>query len=76
MTYGPAAASAFRRLQSRHITTPGTAMRLIQKELAVAGRCLRILINRDDDRLDVLIASTFSSSEIAYFLEPRFGLDH
>jgi hypothetical protein len=56
------------RFQSR-ITTAGAAVRLVQKEFAVAGRCFGILINRDDDRLDVLITPTFSGGEIAHFLK-------
>ena len=50
----------------RHITTSRAAsqtVRLVQEELAIAGGSLRILIEGDDDRLDVLIAPTFSRSE-------------
>jgi hypothetical protein len=44
-------------------------MRLVRKEIAVARSSFGILIDRDNDRLDVLIAPTFSGSEIAHFLE-------
>jgi hypothetical protein len=30
-------------------------VRLVQEELAIAGRCLGMLIDGDDDRLDLLV---------------------
>jgi hypothetical protein len=44
-------------------------VRLIQKEIAIAGRGFRVPINRDDDRLDMLIAVAFSGGETSSFLE-------
>ena len=45
------------------------AGRLVQKELAVAGRRFRILVDGDDDRLDVLIAPAFLRGEAARLLK-------
>jgi hypothetical protein len=45
------------------------AGRLVQEELAVAGRRFRILVDGDDDRLDVLIAPAFSCGETTNFFE-------
>jgi hypothetical protein len=42
--------------------------RLVQKELAIACRRFRILVDGDDDRLDVLIAPAFTRGETARFL--------
>jgi hypothetical protein len=39
-------------------------MRLVQEEIAIAGRCFCIVIDGDDNRLHMLIAPTFSRSEI------------
>jgi hypothetical protein len=44
-------------------------MRLVQKEFAIAGGCFGILIDGDDDRLDVLIAPTFSGGKVTHLLE-------
>jgi hypothetical protein len=51
---------------SRNIALP-RAWRLIQKEVAVAGGRLGVLINGDDDRLHMLIAPAFSRCEAARF---------
>ena len=45
------------------------ALRLVEKEIAVAGRRLRILVDGDDDRLDVLIAPAFTRGHAANFLQ-------
>src|SRR6516165_6872992 len=54
--------------QSRHVTVP-RAGRLIQKEIAVACRGFRILVDGDDDRLNVLIAPAFSRRHTTNFLQ-------
>ena len=43
--------------------------RLVQKEIAIAGRGFRILIDGDDDRLHMLIAPAFSRGEAARFFQ-------
>ena len=45
------------------------AGRLVQKEIAVAGRRFRILVDRDNDRLDMLIAPAFRRRETTNFFE-------
>jgi hypothetical protein len=46
---------------------------LIQKEVAVAGRRLGILVDSNDDGLDVLIAPAFSCRETTRFFEGAFA---
>jgi len=47
------------------------AVRLVQKEVAVTQRGLRILVDCDDDGLDVLVAPTFTRGQM-----PNFGKRH
>jgi hypothetical protein len=49
-------------------------MRLVQEEIAVAGRCFRILVDGDDDRLDVLITPTLPRTPSWGFLLARYWL--
>jgi hypothetical protein len=44
-------------------------VRLVQKEVAIARRRFRVLVDRNDDRLDVLVAPTLSRCLTAGFLE-------
>ena len=46
--------------ECHYARTASEAMRLAQKEIAVASGRFRILIHGDDDRLDVLVAPAFS----------------
>jgi hypothetical protein len=42
---------------------------LFKKEISVAGCCFRILVDGDDDRLNVLVASAFSRGHATNFLQ-------
>src|SRR6516165_7565077 len=44
-------------------------MRLVQKEIAVASRGFRILVDGDDHRLNVLVAPTLTRSHATNFLQ-------
>jgi hypothetical protein len=54
----------------RYVAPPrSNTLRLVQKELAVAGRCFCVLIDGDDDRLHMLIAPAFPGRETTSFFE-------
>jgi hypothetical protein len=44
-------------------------VRLIVEELAIAGRDLRILVDGDDDRSNVLVAPAFTRGEMSSLFE-------
>ena len=50
------------------------AVGLVQKELPVTNGGFRVLVNRDDDRLDVVVAPAFTScpeSHLSQCFDPR-----
>jgi hypothetical protein len=44
-------------------------VRLVQKIISIARRRFRVLVNRDDDGLDVLVAPTFSDSLVPHVVQ-------
>jgi hypothetical protein len=53
------------------------AVRPIEEELPVAESCLRVLVDRDDDCLNVLVPPPFSRGQMANLrerLDPRWVL--
>jgi hypothetical protein len=54
----------------RDIVAPAAAadtVGLVQKILTIAERGLGVLVDRDDDRLDMLIAPAFAGGATSYF---------
>jgi hypothetical protein len=56
---------------SRHVTAPNTG-RLVQKELAIAGGCLGILIDGDDDRLHIADSASLLARRDDEFVRAAF----
>src|SRR6202012_2499809 len=49
--------------------TASNRMRLVQKIIPIAGRRFRILVDRNDDRLDVLVAPPFPRRSVAHVVQ-------
>jgi hypothetical protein len=72
--YGDAGRKIKASLRLRHVAAFQTG-RPVQKDVAVAGGCFRILIDGDDDRLRMLIAPALSGRETARCFERLQDVD-